>query len=76
MTLKQIVKKTNVLINKQVSISTIDRCLKKFHFTLKNIVLSPEKRNDPITIDKRHPYAENLITRLGKLWPAGQVRPA
>ncbi|ORD96291.1 hypothetical protein HERIO_1774 [Hepatospora eriocheir] len=39
-----------------VSISTIDRCLRQFHYTLKRITLVPERRNSQSTIEARADY--------------------
>ena len=43
-----------------VSISTIDRTLKNFHYTLKTLTAIPEKIICQNTIDKTHKYAQNF----------------
>jgi transposase len=40
-----------------VSLSTVSRALKEFHYTVKRVSLIPEKRNTPEVIDKRYDYA-------------------
>ncbi|KAF7687784.1 hypothetical protein CDIK_3019 [Cucumispora dikerogammari] len=44
---------------KQVSISTIDRILRGFHYTVKQITLVPERRNTLTTIETRAVYAND-----------------
>jgi hypothetical protein len=43
----------------EVSISTIDRALGQFHYTLKRVTLVPERMNCLTTIELRGPYAES-----------------
>lgn len=58
MTLKQI--KTKLLEQNpqlEVSLSTIDRAIKEFHYSVKRISFVPERRNTPDTIQSRFDYA-------------------
>jgi transposase len=41
--------------------NTIDRCLKNFHYTFKNLVLIPERRNTEGTIRQRFEYANEFF---------------
>ncbi|KAF7692219.1 hypothetical protein CDIK_2440 [Cucumispora dikerogammari] len=47
-------------MNKTVSLSTIDRCIREFHYTLKDITIVPEKRNTDSTIATRLEYAKKF----------------
>jgi len=67
MTLRELKQKIKAILNKEVSISTIDRLIKKFSYTLKNLVLVPAKRNCPHVIECRFNYAQefgNLIESM------------
>lgn len=59
LTLKQL--QTKILTNfpeiTKISLTTIDRALKEFHFSFKRITFVPEARNTPETIQKRFDYA-------------------
>ncbi|KAG0441934.1 hypothetical protein DMUE_0679 [Dictyocoela muelleri] len=43
-----------------ISLSTIQRVLNDFHYTLKTTVMVPERRNDPSTIETRKIYASEF----------------
>ena len=43
--------------NLNVSISTIDRALRNFHYTLKDSTIIPDSRNSERTIELRHQYS-------------------
>lgn len=58
-TLKEMAEWIRSTFSIDVSISTIDRTLRKFHYTLKRITLLPERRNCQRTIDLRAVYAAN-----------------
>jgi transposase len=50
----------------QVSIASIHRAINGFSYTLKSISPTPERRNDEVTIYRRHDYASSffhLLTR-------------
>lgn len=59
-TLKSIVEKLRTENNICVDDNTVDRCLKQFHYTLKNLVVIPERRNSDLTIQKRFEYAQSF----------------
>ena len=44
----------------EVSISAINRTLKNFHYSLKNVTTVPEKKNCTTTLEKRHQYAQDF----------------
>jgi transposase len=44
-----------------VSISTIERAIKKFNYSLKRVVLVPVARNAEVTIEKRFVYANQYL---------------
>lgn len=46
--------------NLTVSCSTIDRCLKEFHYTVKQVVTIPKQRNSENTIQKRYEYSQKF----------------
>ena len=48
------------LVIRDMSNVNIDRCLKKFHYTIKKISIVPDGRNNDRTIDLREKYAENF----------------
>ena len=60
MTLKELQAKVLDVFDIKVSISTIDRVLRGFHYSLKSIVTVPERRNCDVTIQKRLEYAERF----------------
>lgn len=60
LTLKDLSDKCESNLQIKVSISTIDRVLKTFHYTLKNIIAVPERRNCDLTIAKRALYAQEF----------------
>lgn len=41
----------------RVSLSTISRCLKEFHYSMKRVSFIPERRNTPETIEARFQFA-------------------
>ncbi|KAF7686049.1 hypothetical protein CDIK_3202 [Cucumispora dikerogammari] len=47
-------------MNKTVSLSTIDKCIREFHYTLKDITIVPERRNIDSTIATRLEYARKF----------------
>jgi len=51
-----------------VSISTIDRCLREFHYTIKNILPIPEARNSERIIELRFLYSQEF-RRLEQITP-------
>ena len=57
LTLGQLKEKINEELGRVVSISTVDRCLKNFHYTLKSLVPCPVRRNCDNTIEQRYQYA-------------------
>lgn len=57
LTLKELVRWLDETQNIQVSSSTVDRAIKDFHYTLKEITKIPERRNTISTIDCRESYA-------------------
>jgi len=57
LTLKQTVQKCYEEWNLKLSPSTVDRALRDFHYTVKQITLIPEKRNTIEVISKRYDYA-------------------
>ncbi len=64
LTLDQLVTKVREDISIEVSKSTIDRCLKNFHHTLKTGIVVPGKRNFEETIQKRYNYASSFNEQL------------
>jgi len=60
LTLKDIKKRVQEELNLLVSESTIDRCLKSFHYTVKNILPIPVARNTERTIEARFLYAQEF----------------
>jgi transposase len=58
--LKDIVSKVFENFNKRVSISTVDRVLKQFHYSIKNLVTIPVQRNTPEAIIFRQEYARGF----------------
>lgn len=57
-TLKQLKLKLIDKYGITVSLSTIDRVINAFHYTLKSLVIVPQRRNCDVTIQKRKEYAE------------------
>ena len=47
-----------------VSVSTINRCLKEFHYSLKILTIVPERRNSDNTIEQRFIYAQEFNSKL------------
>lgn len=60
-TSNELVRKCQDIFNKNVSRSTINRCLKDFHYTLKNVRLIPERRNSEDVIEQRYNYAIRFL---------------
>lgn len=58
LTLKQICQKLYKDHGVRVSQSTVDRCLKKFHFKPKQVSLVPKARNCAETTEKRTAYVQ------------------
>ncbi|KCZ78413.1 hypothetical protein H311_00555, partial [Anncaliia algerae PRA109] len=58
-TLREMANWIKDIYNIYVSINTIDRALKKFHSTLKQITLVPKRNNSASTIDLRADCASN-----------------
>ncbi|KAF7692937.1 Paired box protein Pax-2a [Cucumispora dikerogammari] len=59
-TLRQIVDYIYKTFTIRVYLSTIDRVLRNFHYTIKNITLVLKLRNSPKTIESRATYATNI----------------
>lgn len=57
LTLSNIQKKLELEFNLKVSLSTIDRAIKSFHYTVKRRSLIPNRRNDPEVVELRYQYA-------------------
>ncbi|KAF7682982.1 hypothetical protein CDIK_4464, partial [Cucumispora dikerogammari] len=64
LTLKDIIEKISGERQVTVDVNTVDRCLKDFHYTLKQLVLVPLRRNTLETIKKRFLYAEEFSQLL------------
>ena len=64
LTLKDIIEKISRERQVTVDVNTVDRCLKDFHYTLKQLVLVPLRRNTLETIKKRFLYAEEFSQLL------------
>ena len=60
LTLKQLKTKINAMFHKDVSLSTIDRMLKKFCYSIKNMTLVPARRNSEDIIELRFQYAQDF----------------
>jgi hypothetical protein len=60
-TLKSLVNKLRDENRIGVNKNTIDRCLKNFHYTLKNLVVISERRNTESTIQKRFEYFNDFL---------------
>ena len=60
LTLKELKLKVEENFQKMVSISTINTCLKEFHFSLKMVSLVPDGRNRQSTRDQREAYAKEV----------------
>ena len=58
LTLKSLKVKVEREFSISVSVSTIDRVLGQFHYSLKRLVAVPERRNCEKTIEERSRYAE------------------
>lgn len=63
-TLKCLKEKVLLEFNIAVSISTIDRALREFHFTLKLIIPTPAARNSEEVLDNRRDYARRFLNFL------------
>ena len=57
LTLNELKERVSTELGAIVSKSTIDRCLKKFHYSLKKVSIVPARRNIDTTIDDRERYA-------------------
>lgn len=66
-TLQDICTKIQTDLGKVVSKSTAQRCLKLMHYSIKRIILVPERRNTDETIDARKRYAENFLEIISEV---------
>jgi hypothetical protein len=57
LTIKNLVQKCFNEWQLVTSPSTAGRALKQFHYSFKRLTLTPERRNSPDVIEKRHQYA-------------------
>ena len=73
LTLNQIKQRISETFEMDISISTIDRCLKNFHFTLKRLTLLPVARNCEKTIQIRKEYAEKFSILENEISPNNLV---
>ena len=48
----------------KVSLSTINRCLKEFHYSLKSLTIVPERKNAESTLEQRFLYAQTFNTKM------------
>jgi transposase len=64
LTLRRIKERCAEALNKAVSISTIDRVISGFRFSLKRLSLQPERRNDQTVVDMRARYASLFMELL------------
>jgi len=60
LTLKELVQRVQTEFNLTVSTSCVDRCLRSFHYTIKNVLPVPAARNSERTIQLRFDYAQNF----------------
>ena len=60
LTLNELKIKLNATTGQDVSISTIDRSLKQYHYSLKRISVVPERRNCSNTLAIREKYARDF----------------
>ena len=67
LTLKELCLKIYERYNVQISKSTVDRCLKEFHYTVKSTAVVPVRRNVDSTLDGRALYAQRF-RRLEELF--------
>ncbi|KAG0430809.1 Paired box protein Pax-6, partial [Dictyocoela muelleri] len=56
LTLREIVEKIRIMHEINVSLSTVNRAIKDFHYTIKRLSVAPERRNCISTIDIRYQY--------------------
>lgn len=66
-TLESIRQKLKDEFDLHVSIMTIGRCLKTFHYTLKRTTLIPERRNDDRSLNDRENYANKYFDILSTI---------
>lgn len=59
-TLKELTNRANIKFNINMSYSTVNRTLRQFHYSLKQITVVPERRNSEYTIQKRLEYAQRF----------------
>ena len=59
-TLKQLKEWLKMEHSVEVSITTINRTLKNFHYSLKNVTTVPEKKYCTTTLGKRYQYAQDF----------------
>jgi transposase len=59
LTLEQLKRKCLEEFNISLSVSTVERALKEFHYTIKRVHRIPNRRNDSSVIQKRFDYAIN-----------------
>lgn len=59
-TLNNLKHKVLEVFDKSVGKTTIDRCLRDFHYTMKSLIAIPIRRNVPSTIQSRYDYAERF----------------
>jgi len=71
LTLEQLKRKCLDEFNISLSISTVERALKAFHYTIKRVHRIPNRRNDPSVIQQRFDYAINynrMMTERKKIF--------
>ena len=61
MTLQAITARCMNELNVEVSITTVERYLREFHYSLKRIHALPQRRNDEVAIESRAEYARNFL---------------
>ena len=62
LTLKEICDKLRTELNVVVSISTVNRAICEFHYSLKQLSVAPERRNTPDALEIRLRYSESFRT--------------
>ncbi|KAF7697656.1 hypothetical protein CDIK_1515 [Cucumispora dikerogammari] len=60
-TLNAIVLKIQKTFQLPMDYNTFDRCLKQFHYSLKQLVVLPKRRNCENTIETRFKYAKDFL---------------
>ena len=60
-TLDAIVLKIQKTFQLTIDDNIVDRCLKQFHYSLKQLVFLPERRNCKNTIETRFKYANDFL---------------